>query len=40
MKGTQRWMQLAGVVIAITTNVSDGGFRPVLRPILLRFVGS
>lgn len=30
----------AGVVIAITTNVSDGGFQPVLGSILLKFVGA
>jgi serine beta-lactamase-like protein LACTB len=29
----------AGVVLAITTNLSDGGFQPILRPILLKFVG-
>jgi len=40
--GGNSWLGIlpdAGVVLAITTNVTDAGFQPILRPILLKLVG-
>lgn len=40
--GGNSWLGIlpdAGVVLAITTNVTDAGFQPILRPVLLEFVG-